>query len=120
LNKPTPKFTCTTFACSGADLPAQFARRQIDIQDNGGRNHPEAGLVDAKGVKISNASVFAEGAEEVALATLKAIAVPGGPAVAVRIAQPDPETGCRINLNTGERRLVWLVGAKSPVIETVN
>lgn len=36
----------------------------------------------------------------------------GGPALAVRFAQPDPVTGLRIDPATNERRTEWLFGAK--------
>lgn len=106
------KILYETFDCKKADLHARFQAHRQAIRQRAfeeGVKAMNGTLVGAPSVEIAQAPPFAD--REVAEKAIAAAARKGGDAIAVQLAEPDPVTGSRIDPQTGQRRLVWLVGA---------
>ena len=103
-------FVTETFDCTKRDLPDMFEAYKLDLRFRNGGDAPAGTLAATTGLTINAVNTFT--IRSVAEEAISVRAFPGGEALAVRLAQADPETGSAINHATGERRMVWLVGAK--------
>jgi hypothetical protein len=107
---PRYTFVTETFDCSKTDLPKKLEAHKLDLKFKNGGDAPAGTLAATNGLSINGVNTFAiRSAAEQAIAVR---AFPGGEALAVRLAEPHPDTGSAIDHQTGERRMVWLVGAK--------
>ena len=101
--------------CSEEELRSAFAQYQFKAILEDESNARGSSLAAAKGLEINPVHTFAD--RQVAETLIQTNAKRGGPAVAVRLVQRDPQTQMLIVPETGERRVVWLVGANCPVYE---
>jgi hypothetical protein len=109
---PGHKFVTDIFHCPRKDLQDMFHAYQIEAMFRNGGEPPAGSLSAANGVAILDLPPFSmpDVAERALLENTK----PGGQAGAVQLAMPDPKTGSPLDPRTGERRMVWLVGARVP------
>jgi hypothetical protein len=110
---PAYRFVTDIFHCPRTDLQDMFHAYQIEAMFRNGGNPPAGSLAAAQGLIILDLPPFSM--PDVAERALLENVSPGGKAGAVQLAMPDPSTGSPLDPRTGERRMVWLVGARVPL-----
>lgn len=103
--------------CTEDELRTTFSKFQFNTILNNESAARGSSLASAKGIDINPVHTFAD--RRIAEGVIQQRAERGGCAIAVKLAERDPETGSVIDPATGERRMVWLVGANCPIYDEV-